>query len=201
MDQYLEGVNIVDDTNNIKMVPVKDITVSWSRRQYEISNEVRILSIQRRGVQDLFTVIAHADALIDFAKRREPSTPKDQRVNHEKGWVEKNVRAKVDNAQKPSTEKRCTSQSSRLAQENDGKTCMVSMERDFKCAARPFWPCNSKNGTTRVSLAFSGDKARDVWESSKVEVPKEIERVLDELKYVMTKMLPSMREVDHAIKL
>nr|GEU50329.1 hypothetical protein [Tanacetum cinerariifolium] len=82
-----------------------------------------------------------------------------------------------------------------------GKTCMVSMERDSKCAARPFWPCNSKNGTTRVSLAFTGDKARDVWESSKVEVPKEIEKVLDELKYVMTKMLPSMREVDHAIKL
>nr|GEU50332.1 hypothetical protein [Tanacetum cinerariifolium] len=103
MDQYLESVNIVDDTNNIKMVT--------SERYYGVMVET--------GVQDLSTVIAHADALMDFAKRREPSMPKDQRVNHEKGRVEKNVRAKVDNAQKPPTGKRYTSQSSRLAQESE----------------------------------------------------------------------------------
>nr|GEU50334.1 hypothetical protein [Tanacetum cinerariifolium] len=183
--------------------------------------------LERKGVQDIFTVIAHTDALIDFAKRREPSTPKDQRENHEKGRVEKNVRAKWNNQRgkfggqaihgvfkdvqvkirewvgmidfsvaRPFLMRFSNS----LCILDGGKTYMVSMERDSKCAARPFWPCNSKN-YTRVSLAFSGDKARDVRESNKVEVPKEIERVLDELKDVMTKILPPRREVDHAIKL
>ncbi|GKD26085.1 putative retrotransposon gag domain, aspartic peptidase domain protein, partial [Tanacetum coccineum] len=41
--------------------------------------------LERRGVQDLSTAIAHAEALIDFSTRRESSKPKDQKVNQEKG--------------------------------------------------------------------------------------------------------------------
>nr|GFB29804.1 hypothetical protein [Tanacetum cinerariifolium] len=41
--------------------------------------------LERRRVQDLFTAIAHVEALIDFSIRRESYKPKDQKVNKEKG--------------------------------------------------------------------------------------------------------------------
>ncbi|GJR85442.1 cytochrome P450 78A7-like protein [Tanacetum coccineum] len=61
--------------------------------------------LERQGVQDLSTAIAHAEALIDFSTRRESSKPKDQKVNQEKGEGEKNAQPKVDSARKPPTEK------------------------------------------------------------------------------------------------
>ncbi|GJW58057.1 hypothetical protein Tco_0104788 [Tanacetum coccineum] len=52
--------------------------------------------LERCGVQDLATTIAHAKALIDFSTRRETSKPKDRKVNQEKGRGEKNAQSKVD---------------------------------------------------------------------------------------------------------
>ncbi|GJY04097.1 ATP-binding cassette subfamily C member 8 [Tanacetum coccineum] len=42
------------------------------------------MELERRGVQDHSTAIAHAEALINFSTRRESSKPKDQKVNQEK---------------------------------------------------------------------------------------------------------------------
>ncbi|GJZ01641.1 hypothetical protein Tco_0519602 [Tanacetum coccineum] len=61
--------------------------------------------LERRGVQDLSTAIAYAEALIDFSMRRESSKPKDQKVNQEKDGGEKNAQPKVDAARKPPIEK------------------------------------------------------------------------------------------------
>ncbi|GJR66825.1 putative retrotransposon gag domain, aspartic peptidase domain protein [Tanacetum coccineum] len=61
--------------------------------------------LERRGVQDLSTAIAHAEALIDFSTRRESSKPKDRKVNQDKGGGEKNAQPKVDPARKPPTGK------------------------------------------------------------------------------------------------
>ena len=61
--------------------------------------------LERRGVQDLATAIAHAEALIDFGTRRESSKPKDRKVNQEKGGGEKTAQVKNDNARKPPTGK------------------------------------------------------------------------------------------------
>ncbi|GJX32362.1 putative retrotransposon gag domain, aspartic peptidase domain protein [Tanacetum coccineum] len=57
--------------------------------------------LERRGVQDLSTAIAHAEALIDFSTRRNSSKPKDKKVNQEKGGGEKNAQPKVDATRKP----------------------------------------------------------------------------------------------------
>ncbi|GKB07141.1 putative retrotransposon gag domain, aspartic peptidase domain protein [Tanacetum coccineum] len=54
--------------------------------------------LERQGVQDLSTAIAHVEALIDFSTRRESSKPKDQKVNQENGEGEKNAQPKVDSA-------------------------------------------------------------------------------------------------------
>ncbi|GKD50534.1 putative retrotransposon gag domain, aspartic peptidase domain protein [Tanacetum coccineum] len=180
MEQYLEGVNVVDDASKIKMATryLKDTATLWWRRRYgdiergtatidtwaefvadfkkqfypenaknEAKSRLRKLKqsgtireyvkefttlvleipelsdqdslfyfldglqgwakteLERRGVQDLSTAIAHAEALIDFSTRRESSKPKDRKVNQEKGGGEKNAQPKVDAARKPPTRK------------------------------------------------------------------------------------------------
>nr|GEU66337.1 hypothetical protein VITISV_008583 [Tanacetum cinerariifolium] len=159
MEQYLEGVNMVDDASKFKMATryLKDTTTLWWRRRYgdikrgtatintwaefvadfkkqfypkNAKNEAKsrlhklkhfemireyvkefttlVLEIpelfdqdslfyffdglqgwaktelERQGVQDLSTAIAHAEALIDFSARRESCKPKDRKVNQEK---------------------------------------------------------------------------------------------------------------------
>ncbi|GJS50692.1 putative retrotransposon gag domain, aspartic peptidase domain protein [Tanacetum coccineum] len=124
MEQYLEGVNVVDDASKIKMATryLKDTAALWWRRRMlrtrkksqlhklkqsetmreyvkefttlvlenpELSDQDSLFyfldglqgwaktELERRGVQDLSTAIAHAEALIDFSTRRESSKPKD----------------------------------------------------------------------------------------------------------------------------
>ncbi|GJU61059.1 putative retrotransposon gag domain, aspartic peptidase domain protein [Tanacetum coccineum] len=151
MEQYLEGVNVVDDASKIKMATryLKDTAALWWRRQYgdiervdfvnssnprrygsyvkefttlvleipELSDQDSLFyfldglqgwaktELERRGVQDISTAIAHSEALIDFSTRRESSKPKDRKVNQEKGGGEKNAQPKVDPAHKPPTRK------------------------------------------------------------------------------------------------
>ncbi|GJZ49134.1 putative nucleotidyltransferase, ribonuclease H [Tanacetum coccineum] len=180
MEQYLEGVNMVDDTSKIKMATryLKDTAALWWRRRYgdiergtatidtwaefvadfkkqfypenaknEAKSRLRKLKqsgtireyvkefttlvleipelsdqdslfyfldglqgwakteLERRGVQDLSTAIAQAEALIDFSTRRDSSKPKDKKVNQEKGRGEKNAQPKVNVARKPPTGK------------------------------------------------------------------------------------------------
>nr|GEW28756.1 hypothetical protein [Tanacetum cinerariifolium] len=93
MEQYLEGVNVVDDASKIKMATryLKD-TASNSFR--------RILKTRRR---------------VDFVNSSNPGRygtgggtrqkPRDQMVNHEKGGGDKNAQLKVDHARKPPTRK------------------------------------------------------------------------------------------------
>ncbi|GJU13413.1 putative retrotransposon gag domain, aspartic peptidase domain protein [Tanacetum coccineum] len=139
MEQYLEGVNVVDDASKIKMVTryLKDNAALWWRSRYgdiergtatidtwaefvadfkkqlypenaknEAKSRLRLqgwakTELEQRGVQDLSTAIAHAEALIDFSTRNELSKPKDQKANQEKCGGEKNVQPKVDVARKP----------------------------------------------------------------------------------------------------
>nr|GEZ59824.1 putative retrotransposon Gag domain, aspartic peptidase domain protein [Tanacetum cinerariifolium] len=61
--------------------------------------------LERRGVQDLATAIAHVEALIEFSSRRDSSKPRDRKVNHKKGGGDKNAQPKVDHARKPPTGK------------------------------------------------------------------------------------------------
>nr|GEY07583.1 uncharacterized protein [Tanacetum cinerariifolium] len=86
-----------------------------------------------------------------------------------------------------------------------GKTCMVSTEWDAKSGVKTLSVKQFKKGLNKskpcyLAMTRLADKG-----SSKVEVPKVIERVLDEFKDVMPKELPKKlpprREVDHTIKL
>ncbi|GJW48836.1 putative nucleotidyltransferase, ribonuclease H [Tanacetum coccineum] len=85
-EQYLEGVNVVDDASKIKMEYVKEFTT-------------RVLEILKLSEQEyLFYFL---DVLQGWAKtdtRRDSSKLKDLKVNHEKGGGEKNAQPKVDNA-------------------------------------------------------------------------------------------------------
>ncbi|GKB07140.1 mediator of RNA polymerase II transcription subunit 12 [Tanacetum coccineum] len=83
---------------------------------------------------------------------------------------------------------------------------MVSTERDAKIGVKTLLAMQFKKGFNKSEpyyLAVTRLKADEG--SSKVEVPKVIERVLDEFKDVipkeLPKKLPPMREVDHTIKL
>ncbi|GJX41706.1 retrovirus-related pol polyprotein from transposon TNT 1-94 [Tanacetum coccineum] len=87
-----------------------------------------------------------------------------------------------------------------------GKTCMVSTEQDAKSGTKTLLAIQFKkrfNKSEPCYLAVTRQKADEG--SSKVEVPKVIERVLDEFKDVMPKELPKKlpprREVDYNIKL
>ncbi|GKE64790.1 putative retrotransposon gag domain, aspartic peptidase domain protein, partial [Tanacetum coccineum] len=144
IEQYLKGVNVVDDASKIKMATryLKDTAVLWWGRRYGViergtatidtwaefiadfkkqfylenaKNEAKsricklkqsgtiqeyvkefttLTELERRGVKDLSTAIAHAEALIDFSTRRESYKPKDRKVNQEKGGGEKNAQPK-----------------------------------------------------------------------------------------------------------
>ncbi|GKB34710.1 hypothetical protein Tco_0879652 [Tanacetum coccineum] len=112
MEQYLKGVNMVDDASKIKMATrylkdsqryAGDIGMEISSKN-EAKSQLRKLKqsgtireyvkefttlakteLEQREVQDLSTAIAHVEALIDFSTRRESSKPKDQKVDQEKG--------------------------------------------------------------------------------------------------------------------
>ncbi|GKF21193.1 putative retrotransposon gag domain, aspartic peptidase domain protein, partial [Tanacetum coccineum] len=116
MEQYLKGVNMVDDASKIKMATryLKDTEALWWRRRRlrklkqsgtiqeyvkefttlvlkipELSDQDSLFyfldglqgwaktELERHGVQDLSTAIAHAEALIDFSK---PPTRKDKNL-------------------------------------------------------------------------------------------------------------------------
>ncbi|GJV79681.1 putative reverse transcriptase domain-containing protein [Tanacetum coccineum] len=87
-----------------------------------------------------------------------------------------------------------------------GKTCMVSTERDAKSGPKTLSAMQFKKGFNKSEPCYLAVTRLETNEgSSKVEVPKVIERVLDEFKDVMPKelrkKLPPRREVDHTIKL
>nr|GEW18465.1 hypothetical protein CTI12_AA187700 [Tanacetum cinerariifolium] len=117
MKQYLEGVN-VDTINTLSEFVANFKNKLYSKnakneaksrlRKLKQSGTIREYAkteLERRGVQDLSTAIAHVEALIDFSTKRKTSKPKDQRVNQEKGRGEKNAQAKVDVICKPLTGK------------------------------------------------------------------------------------------------
>nr|GEZ76749.1 Gag-Asp_proteas domain-containing protein [Tanacetum cinerariifolium] len=72
-----------------------------------------------------------------------------------------------------------------------GKTCMVSMKRDAKIGAKTLLAMEFKKGFNKSEPCYLAMTRLETDEgSSKVEVPKVIERVLDEFKDVMPKELP-----------
>ncbi|GJV83150.1 putative retrotransposon gag domain, aspartic peptidase domain protein [Tanacetum coccineum] len=120
MEQYLEGVNVVDDASKIKMETRYLKDTATAIREYvkefttlvleipELSDQDSLFyfldglqgwaktELERCRVQDLSTAIAHAEALIDFSTRMDSSKPKDKKVNQEKGGGENNAQPKVD---------------------------------------------------------------------------------------------------------
>ncbi|GKB19495.1 putative retrotransposon gag domain, aspartic peptidase domain protein, partial [Tanacetum coccineum] len=115
MEQYLEGVNVYGDIERgtATIDTWAEFVADFKKQFYpeNAKNEAKSrlrwakTELERRGVQNLSTAIAHAEALIDFSTRMESSKPKDQKVNQEKGGEEKNAQPKVDPARKPPTEK------------------------------------------------------------------------------------------------
>ncbi|GJT67300.1 hypothetical protein Tco_1018780 [Tanacetum coccineum] len=89
----------------------------------------------------------------------------------------------------------------------DGKkTCMVSTERDAKCGSKTLSAMQFKKGFNKSEPCYLAVTRLEMDEgSSKVNVPKVIEWVLDVFKDVMPKdlpkKLPPRREVDHNIEL
>ncbi|GJU90999.1 putative nucleotidyltransferase, ribonuclease H [Tanacetum coccineum] len=86
------------------------------------------------------------------------------------------------------------------------KTCMVSTERDAKSGSKTLSAMQFKKGFNKSEPCYLAVTRLETDEgSSKVEVPKVIERVLNEFKDVMPKELPKKlpprREVDHTIEL
>ncbi|GJR42478.1 putative nucleotidyltransferase, ribonuclease H [Tanacetum coccineum] len=86
------------------------------------------------------------------------------------------------------------------------KTCMVSTKRDAKSGAKTLSAMKFKKGFNKSEPCYLAVTRLETDEGlSKVEVPKVIERVLDEFKDVMPKELPKKlpprREVDRTIEL
>nr|GEV97281.1 putative reverse transcriptase domain-containing protein [Tanacetum cinerariifolium] len=87
-----------------------------------------------------------------------------------------------------------------------GKTCMVSTEWDAKSGAKNLSAMQFKKGFNKSEPCYLVVTRLETDEgSSKVEVPKAIERVLEEFKDLMPKefpnKLPPRRELDHTIEL
>ncbi|GJW18357.1 putative nucleotidyltransferase, ribonuclease H, partial [Tanacetum coccineum] len=87
-----------------------------------------------------------------------------------------------------------------------GKTCMVSTGRDAKSGAKTLSAMQFKKRFNKSEPCYLAVTRLETDEgSSKNEVPKVIERVLEDFKDVMPKELPKKlpprREVDHAIEL
>ncbi|GKB92941.1 hypothetical protein Tco_0979078, partial [Tanacetum coccineum] len=86
------------------------------------------------------------------------------------------------------------------------KTCIVGMERDAKSETKTLSAMQFKKGFNKSEPCYLAVTRLETDKgSSKVEVPKVIERVLDEFKVVIPKELPKKllprREVDHTIEL
>ncbi|GKD28387.1 putative nucleotidyltransferase, ribonuclease H [Tanacetum coccineum] len=86
------------------------------------------------------------------------------------------------------------------------KACMVSTEQDAKSGAKTLSAMQFKKRFNKSEPCYLAVTRLEADEgSSKVEVPKAIERVLEEFKDVMPKELPKKlpprREVDHTIEL
>nr|GEX33398.1 hypothetical protein CTI12_AA187700 [Tanacetum cinerariifolium] len=175
------------------------------------------LELEQRGVKDLSIAIAHAEALIDFSMRRESSKPKDRKVNQEKGGGEKNAQPKVDpkaslNGLSAHGDEEASYGGSmgsiRILNAIKPKTKVIEKGLQYVEA--------TINGVMVCVLVDSGfSKSEPCYfavirlktdnGSSKMEVPKVIERALDEFKDVMPKELPKklphMRDVDHTVEL
>ncbi|GJR30116.1 putative retrotransposon gag domain, aspartic peptidase domain protein [Tanacetum coccineum] len=110
MEQYMEGVNIVDDASKIKTATryLKDTMTLWWRRRYEdikrdLSDQDSLFyfldglqgwaktELERRGVQDLAMAIAHAEALINIGEWRS-CKPTNEDSGDEQGGGEKQVK-------------------------------------------------------------------------------------------------------------
>nr|GEY05927.1 uncharacterized protein [Tanacetum cinerariifolium] len=120
------------------------------------------------GVQDLSTAIAHTEALIDFSMRRESSNPKNQKV-----------RALVDfcathNFVADDKAKRIGINATK------GSGTIKAVNSSAKAIHRV-----AKDVLAKIVTRLEMDEG-----SSKVKVPKVIERVLDKFKDVMPKELP-----------
>ncbi|GJR39351.1 hypothetical protein Tco_1215035 [Tanacetum coccineum] len=86
------------------------------------------------------------------------------------------------------------------------KTCIVNTERDAKSEAKTLSAMQFKKGFNKSKPCYLAVTRLETDEDTrKVEVPKVIERVLDEFKDVMPKefprKLPPRREMDYTIKL
>ncbi|GJY64927.1 putative nucleotidyltransferase, ribonuclease H [Tanacetum coccineum] len=310
IEQYLEGVNMVDDASKIKMTTryLKDTVALWWRSRYgdiergmptidiwvefvadfkkkfypenakneaksqfcklkqsgtirgyvkefttlvleipELSNQDSLFyvldglqgwaktELERQGVQDLSTAIAHVVALIDFSTRRGSSKLKDRKVNQEKGEGEKNAQPKVDPALLLIARRKQASTVCQLIEtkrrvmvcalvDSDATHYFVANDEakrlginaakesgtikawDAKSGAKTLSAMQSKKGFIKSEPCYLAVTKLEMDEgSSKVEVPKVIERVLDEFKDVMPKefpkKLPPRMKVDHTIKL
>nr|GEV34752.1 hypothetical protein [Tanacetum cinerariifolium] len=210
--------------------------------------------LERRGVQDLATAIAHVEALIDFSMRREPSKPKDRKKaslnrmsaheDEDKSDDESMGSMRILNVIKAKTEVPkvvgkglqyveatingvkvrslvdsgathnfvAVDKAKRLgidATKGSGilkATCMVSTEWDAKSGSKTLSAMQFKKGFNKSEPCYLVVTRLETDEgSSKVEVPKVIERVLDEFKDVMPKELPKKlppgRDVNHTIEL
>ncbi|GJZ87075.1 RNA-directed DNA polymerase, eukaryota [Tanacetum coccineum] len=122
MEQYLEGVNVVDDASKIKMETryLKDTAALWRRRRYEdIERATATIDTWAEFVADynkqFYPENAKNDAKSRLRKLKQSGTirkrswdaskQKDKKVNQEKGGGEKNAQPKVDAARKPPTGK------------------------------------------------------------------------------------------------
>nr|GEW43303.1 hypothetical protein [Tanacetum cinerariifolium] len=115
MEQYLEGVNAVDDAPKIKMATqyLKDAASLWWRRRYgDIEQGTTTIDTWAEFVDDFKKQFYPKNSkneakswLRKLNTRRESSKLKDRKVNQEKGGGEKNAQPKVDLARKPPTGK------------------------------------------------------------------------------------------------
>ncbi|GJW07148.1 hypothetical protein Tco_1569571 [Tanacetum coccineum] len=157
--------------------------------------------LERCGVQDLSTTIAHAKALIDFSTRRDPSKLKDKKVNQEKGGGEKNAQPKKAEPQRNVAHETNEASRGKIWVSDKDLKCNQGKDRDAEgCRKRP-----TISGSNHQRCPAAVTRLETDEDSSKVEVPKVIERVLDKFKDVMPKELPKKlpprREVDHIIEL
>ncbi|GJQ95655.1 putative nucleotidyltransferase, ribonuclease H [Tanacetum coccineum] len=179
--------------------------------------------LERCGVQDLSTTIAHAKALIDFSTRRDPSKLKDKKVNQEKGGGEKNAQPKVDAARKPPTRKDKNLKTSyksggfficdrpHRARDFLKKASLNGMsahEDEEASEGREVEPLSAVNSPAKAIYGVAKDVRAKIgeWEGmiDLSVVPMDDFKVVLGLEFLdkeLPKKLPPRREVDHIIEL
>nr|GEX53112.1 putative reverse transcriptase domain-containing protein [Tanacetum cinerariifolium] len=215
MEQYLEGVNVVDDASKIKLATryLKDTAILYTRRDSSKPKDQKVNHEKGRekGMPNRRARDCRKKEKIEVLKvigkdlQYVGATINSVKVcalvfwsTHNFVAVDETKRLRINTTKVSGTIK---SFANFLCILDGGKTCMVSKDQDDKSKAKTLLAMKLKKGFNKNEPCYLAVTRLE----TKVEVSNVIERVLDEFKDVipkeLLKKLPPRREVDHTIEL